>query len=168
MEDSYKITEGHDQQEHLLDDLEYTYTQASANKRFGNYLIDRIAYYFIWRGFSAMAARPMAFILIKTTHDRTVMTFEVYLMALVAFVVYFTAFEGFTKGKTLGKWITGTRAVTIDGRMVTLKIAFLRSLCRLVPLEPFSAIKTPCYPWHDRWTRTLVIVEKLSNLPPEA
>ena len=88
MENSQDFAEAHVHQEHLLDDLEYTYTQACADKRFGNYLIDRIA--------------------------------------------------------------------------------FLRSLCRLVPFEPFSALKKPSYPWHDRWTRTLVIVEKLSNLPPES
>ena len=168
MEDSYKLTEDQDQQEHLLDDLEYTYTQASADKRFGNYLIDRIVFYLVWRGFFTIAARPLAFILIKTTRDRTVMTFEIFLMAIVAFVVFFTACEGFSKGKTLGKAMTGTRAVTADGRMITLRVAFFRSLCRLVPFEPFSAIKKPSYPWHDRWTRTLVIVERLSNLPPES
>ena len=112
--------------------------------------------------------QPIAYVLVRTTRDRRVLSAEIILMALVAFVVFFTACEGFSKGKTLGKWITGTRVVTADGRTITLKIAFLRSLSRLVPFEPFSAIGTPSHPWHDRWTRTLVIVEKLSNLPPES
>jgi uncharacterized RDD family membrane protein YckC len=168
MENSYNTTEGQNSQEHLLDDLEYTYTQADSGKRFGNYLIDRVVFYFVWLGFSSIAARPLAFILISTTRNRNVRKIEVFFMALVAFVVFFTAFEGFSKGKTPGKWITGTRVVTSDGGMITLKMAFIRSLCRLVPFEPFSALKNPSYPWHDRWTRTLVIVEKLSNLPPES
>jgi len=45
MENSYELTEGQDQQEHLLDDIEYTYTQARSGKRFANYLIDRVAFW---------------------------------------------------------------------------------------------------------------------------
>jgi uncharacterized RDD family membrane protein YckC len=167
MENSYELTEGQDQPEHLLDDLEYTYTQASSGKRFTNYLIDRIAFYLLWRALFAWFTRPIAIVLYKTSHDKTVLGFEIILMALAAFVLFMTACEAITKGKTPGKFITGTRAVTADGAMITPKMALLRSLARLTPFEPFSAVGNPSYPWHDRWTRTLVIVEKLSNLPPE-
>lgn len=167
MKDSYELAEGQERPEHLLDDLEYTYTQAGPNKRFINYLIDRVAFYLVWRVIVALFRQPIAFVLYKTTRDKNVMLLEAWGMVFIMFVVYFTVCEGFTKGKTLGKWFTGTRVVTADGGMITLRIAFLRSLCRLVPLEPFSALKTPSFPWHDRWTKTLVIVEELSNLPPE-
>ncbi|HEX9513187.1 MAG TPA: hypothetical protein VF939_22005 [Puia sp.] len=33
-----------------------------------------------------------------------------------------------------------------------------------VPFEVFSALGSPCHPWHDRWTDTLVIDERLSQL----
>jgi hypothetical protein len=32
----------------------------------------------------------------------------------------------------------------------------------MVPFEAFSALGTPSYPWHDKWTRTVVIDEKAS------
>jgi hypothetical protein len=38
---------------------------------------------------------------------------------------------------------------------------------RLVPFEQFSALGSPSYPWHDRWTKTIVIDEKLTTLPPQ-
>jgi uncharacterized RDD family membrane protein YckC len=167
MENSSELNEGQDQQEHLLDDIEYTYTQAGSGKRFANFLIDRISFYIIWRTLFKFFTLPIAIALYKTSHDKSVLTVEIYLMTSVGFVLFITACEAITKGKTLGKLITGTRAVTADGYLITPKTAFLRSISRLVPFEVFSALGDPSYPWHDRWTRTIVIVEKLSNLPPE-
>jgi uncharacterized RDD family membrane protein YckC len=167
MENSYGLTGGQDQQEHLLDDIEYTYTQAGSGKRFVNYLIDRVAFYAIWRTLFKLLTLPIATALYKTSHDKYVLTVELYLIAGVGFVLFITACEAITKGKTLGKWITGTRAVTADGSMITPKTALLRSLSRLVPFEPFSGLGDPSYPWHDKWSGTVVIVENLSNLPPE-
>jgi uncharacterized RDD family membrane protein YckC len=167
MENSYELTDGQDQQEHLLDDIEYTYTQARSGKRFANYLIDRVAFYILWRTLFQFFTLPIASALYRTSHNKYVITLELYLMAGAGFVLFITAFEAITKGKTIGKWITGTRAVTADGYLITPKTALLRSLSRLVPFELFSALGDPSYPWHDRWTRTIVIVEKLSNLPPE-
>jgi uncharacterized RDD family membrane protein YckC len=167
MENSYDLTQSPDQPKHLLDDIEYTYTQASSNKRFANFVIDRIAIYLFWQALFKFFTRPIAFVLYKTTHNKTVLTFEILLIYAVIYMCFIAVSEAVTKGKTLGKWITGTRAVTDDGAMITPKIALLRTLSRLVPFEIFSAIGKPSYPWHDRWTGTLVIVEKLSNLPPE-
>ncbi len=71
--------------------------------------------------------------------------------------------EGFGKGKTIGKYITGTRAVNEDGSKITFSTGFVRGLTRLVPFNALSALGSPTYPWHDKWTNTLVIDEKLSN-----
>jgi uncharacterized RDD family membrane protein YckC len=62
--------------------------------------------------------------------------------------------EGIFKGTTLGKWITGTKAVTEAGKDISFKDAFLRSACRLIPFEVFSGFGTP---WHDSFTKTIVI-----------
>jgi hypothetical protein len=40
------------------------------------------------------------------------------------------------------------------GCLSYLTYYFFRSLCRLVPFEPLSGFG---YPWHDRWTKTMVI-----------
>ena len=78
-----------------------------------------------------------------------------YLCAIVIIVGYYTVFEATTKGRTLGKFITGTQAVREDGSNITWKDAFIRSLCRLVPFEPFSTFGV--LPWHDSWSKTIVI-----------
>jgi len=68
--------------------------------------------------------------------------------------------------KTLGKVFTNTRAINDDGSRISPKTAFLRCFSRFVPFEAFSALGNPSYPWHDRWTHTMVIDEKLTTLPP--
>ena len=86
-----------------------------------------------------------------------------YVIAFVTlFLLYFIE-EGFLKGKTIGKMVTGTRAVNDDGTMITPQTAALRSIIRFVPFEPFSAFGTQ--PWHDRWANTIVIDERKSTLP---
>ncbi len=77
-----------------------------------------------------------------------------YLIWIVNTLLYYSICEKGFKGYTLGKLITGTRAIRNDGNELTFKDAFLRSLCRLVPFEWLSGFG---YPWHDTWTRTMVI-----------
>jgi len=78
----------------------------------------------------------------------------VYAAGILNYLLYYTVCEKAFKGYTLGKLISGTRAIRNDGKELTLKDAFLRSLSRLVPFEPFSGFGVP---WHDAWTKTQVI-----------
>ena len=78
-----------------------------------------------------------------------------YLISIVNYLMYYTICEKLFKGYTLGKLITGTRAIRTDGQELTIRDAFLRTLSRCVPFEPFSALGNN--PWHDRWTDTMVI-----------
>ena len=89
------------------------------------------------------------------------------LLYLLLFVLYMFGTEALFKGKSLGKLITGTRAVNEDGSDISAKTALLRGLSRIVPFEAFSALGNPSYPWHDKWTNTYVIDEKASNRPQE-
>ena len=77
------------------------------------------------------------------------------LIAYLNYIIYYTICEKLFKGYTLGKVITGTRAIRQDGNELTFKDALLRSLSRLVPLELFSGFNT--LTWHDSWTNTMVI-----------
>ncbi len=81
--------------------------------------------------------------------------FNLFIIAL--YVSYFFLCELVFKGRTIGKFITGTKAVNEDGTDMEPKTILLRSLSRIVPFEPFSALGNPCRPWHDKWTRTFVI-----------
>jgi uncharacterized RDD family membrane protein YckC len=71
------------------------------------------------------------------------------------YIVYYTLCEKLLKGYTLGKLITGTRAIRQDGGELTFRNALLRSLSRCVPFEVFSGFNT--LTWHDSWTDTKVI-----------
>jgi uncharacterized RDD family membrane protein YckC len=68
--------------------------------------------------------------------------------------------EAMFRGKSIGKLITGTKAVNEDGSDISFAKAFERGLARMVPFEAFSALGEPSYPWHDKWTKTFVIDEK--------
>jgi len=85
------------------------------------------------------------------------------LVSMVIYGILSGIVEGLFKGKSLGKLITGTRAVNTDGTNISFKTALLRGLSRIVPFEPFSALGGPSHPWHDKWTNTYVIDEKLST-----
>ncbi len=78
-----------------------------------------------------------------------------YMVSILNYLVYYTLCEKLFKGYTLGKVITGTRAIRQDGGELTFKDAFLRSASRLVPFELFSGFST--LTWHDSWTNTMVI-----------
>jgi uncharacterized RDD family membrane protein YckC len=78
-----------------------------------------------------------------------------YIIVIINYVFYYTLCEKLFKGYTLGKLITGTRAMRQDGEALTFKDALLRSLSRLVPFEVFSGFST--LPWHDSWTNTMVV-----------
>ncbi|MGB4846168.1 MAG: RDD family protein [Ferruginibacter sp.] len=71
------------------------------------------------------------------------------------YVIYYTLCEKLFRGYTIGKLITGTRAIRQDGEELTFRNALLRSLSRCVPLEVFSGFNT--LTWHDSWTDTMVV-----------
>jgi uncharacterized RDD family membrane protein YckC len=78
-----------------------------------------------------------------------------YLIQYALFVVFYTLMEGLSKGRTLGKLVTGTHAIQEGGAPITWKNALLRSLCRIIPFEPVSGFNG--YPWHDKMTETIVV-----------
>ena len=57
---------------------------------------------------------------------------------LAIVVLYFPLLEGFT-GRTLGKLILGVKVVRADGKVPGLGKAILRTLLRLVEVNPFLA-----------------------------
>jgi len=128
----------------------------SAGTRFANYLIDRVILsvlsYLVDYVTEIMTSTSDVYY--EETAGLEWAVF--YLLSWIAIEIgYFTLMEYSTKGRTIGKMATGTMAIREDGANLTLKDAFIRSLCRLIPFEPFSAIGGN--PWHDRISKTLVI-----------
>jgi len=137
--------------------------EASVGQRFLNYLIDALLMQYTL-AFAAtwilvkilMAFSPeTAYQLFGTDRETTDVLVASYLIAIVNYLFYYTLCEKLFNGYTLGKLITGTRAIKENGKELSFRDALLRSLTRLVPFEAFSALGG--HPWHDRWTGTMVI-----------
>jgi uncharacterized RDD family membrane protein YckC len=149
MENTYPINQT---QPDLLDDYGVNLTRASSGQRLGNFFIDLISYYAILITLGVLY-RPFL-ILVLTP-----------LLPAIGFALYLSLVELIFKGMTLGKLITGTRAVREDGSPITASEAFGRGFSRIVPFEAFSALGSDTYPWHDRWSHTYVVDIKDSTLP---
>lgn len=138
--------------------------RASSLKRFLNYLIDIFSFYF----FLIVLGILLAVLAPESIDDLD--AFSTYnplldrLFSLLLYAVYMSLVEGIFNGKTLGKLITGTRAVYEDGSRISFSTAFGRGFSRAVPFVAFSAFGDPSNPWQDRWTNTYVIDERASKL----
>jgi uncharacterized RDD family membrane protein YckC len=141
------------EQQSLLTSLEFNPVLASTGKRFLNYLIDLIVFYAIMFLLGMLLATQIYEWRLET--DETTATLKLELIAIFIMLLYYLLCEAFSKGRTIGKFVTGTKVVNEDGTDITINTALLRTLCRLVPFEPLSTFGGR--PWHDKWTRTYVI-----------
>ena len=154
-------------QENLLDDMDYTLVLARSGKRFANYIVDMIVFYIAWKLFFRYIGLKIAMTMIGDGDGRVAIYGKVYLLAFAFELSLMSAIEFFGAGRSIGKLLTKTRAVNDDGTPITFKTAVLRRLSRMVPFEAFSALGAQAEPWHDRWTKTCVIEERDSTLPPQ-
>ena len=150
------------QQDLLADEANpnFQYEHGTQGQRFLNFLIDNIVMRF---SITYITGYGIGFILgylfpefIRSALDNNTVTIILisYVVAIFNYLIYYTLLEKLLKGKTIGKFITGTRAIRTDGEELTFKDALLRSLCRLVPFEIFSGFGLL---WHDSWTNTMVV-----------
>lgn len=153
---------GTTEQEDLFSEGEFVqYTEASTQQRFFNYLIDVLVMRF---GVTWASSYVLMLVLNQLSPDLAYSVFvegpallAAYSVGILNHLFYYTLCEKAFKGYTLGKLVTGTRAIREDGDELTFKDALLRSLCRLVPFETLSIWFGGGGPWHDIWTRTKVI-----------
>ncbi|MFC4230678.1 RDD family protein [Parasediminibacterium paludis] len=136
---------------------------AGRGLRFANYLIDLIVFYIvlivgggliIGIFFPAYAADLEE---MNPLLDR--------IITLLFYGMYMSIVEVMTQGRSLGKYITGTKAVNHDGTPISAATAFGRGFSRMVPFDQISALGDPPSPWHDQWNNTHVVVIKSSTLP---
>lgn len=152
-------------EQHLFAEPEYHLVQASMGKRFANYIIDLLVFYALLFAGGIVVAIISPQTIESINEDDLGFNLLDRLFTLLLYGLYMFVVEAAFKGKSLGKLITGTRAVNEDGTDVTVKAAFFRGLSRAVPFNAFSALGNPTYPWHDKWTKTYVIDERESNRP---
>lgn len=151
-------------EEHILSDFESELDPANRNVRFVNFIVDRAVFFFVMKGINLFWATYLPMLVYST--DLTTANIITVLAGLLLYGFITGLTEVLLKGRTVGKLITGTRAVNPDGIYISAGTGFLRGLIRIIPFEPFSAFggEWP-RPWHDRWTNTWVVKERTSILP---
>jgi uncharacterized RDD family membrane protein YckC len=153
----------------LLDNSESHLIRADTGKRFVNYLIDVVVFYLLAMGVGVIIALVSPSTIMEMSDDTSPFgSITDRIISLVLYGVYMGIVESIFKGKSLGKLITGTRAVNMDGSPISAGTAFSRGFSRAVPFCAFSAFGSPSNPWQDKWTDTLVIDEKQSTIVKES
>lgn len=146
----------------FLEDLDglVILTPATKGQRFVNLLIDLVPAYLVAYLAAEFIAAPFennSGVYYSVTGPGVYYYLVYYPVYYAAFIFYFTLMEMLNKGRTIGKLITSTYAIHVDGKPLTWRSAFLRSLCRIVPFEVFSGFGDA--PWHDKWTNTTVAMK---------
>ena len=144
-------------------DVEPRLVRASSGKRLANYLIDIVFMYVLFFILGVILALISPEMVAGLDSDDPGFSLADRLITLVIYALYMSAMEAIFKGRSLGKFITGTKAVQLDGTPITTSKAFTRGFSRAVPFCVFSALGEPCNPWQDKWTDTLVIDLKKSE-----
>jgi len=143
---------------------ERVYNYASTGQRFLHFIIDTVILCNVYAALAGaaisivmlmMGIDPMSTAMFDDSATSKVLS---YLVGALCIVLSYTFIEGATKGRTLGKLITGTEVLREDGTTITFKDAWMRAWCRVVPLETFSGLSG--YPWHDKWTKTIVVKKR--------
>lgn len=135
-----------------LEESQWDYEYASTGQRFANYLVDQII--------MVVAAIGIDLFRSVNTFGESSGAFDfagIFIGWIIA-LVYYTLMEGST-GKTVGKYVTGTRALTDDGEPLDMGKAFVRSLCRLIPFDAFSFL-FGARGWHDSISKTMVVRDR--------
>lgn len=138
--------------------------RADKGLRFANLVIDRIATYAFIFLFHLLLGIIYQFTLFPALEKYFMWIdqmgkLEDFLFTTSIFLIYYFVIEYFTKGRTIGKYITGTKTISIDGKTPTTEQILLRTLSRAVPFDALSFLGENG--WHDSWSDTRVI--KIKN-----
>jgi uncharacterized RDD family membrane protein YckC len=135
-------------------EIDLEYCRASSGKRFANYIIDTIVFYIVAFGLGIVIGILNPNLLLGVDD----LSLRLVLLLFYGIVMFMT--EAMSNGRSIGKLITGTRAVNNDGTDMSFQKAFVRNIVRSIPFNALSALGTPSIPWHDRWSDTIVVDEK--------
>ena len=142
---------------------DYKVGEQKANKglRFLNFIIDYVSiilFTMLFFGFIAIVIviiNPESDIIYQLENinpliDRVITVFFYVLLIFLS--------EFLTKGRSLGKFITGTKVVMIDGSTPTTKDYFMRSICRIIPFDVLTFLGENG--WHDKISNTTIVNKK--------
>ena len=124
---------------------------ASLGLRFANLIVDRIVTMVLAGGVGLVIG-----LVAPSDAEEPVSTLVSFGIAMVVILGYYAVMEA-AFGRTVGKFVTGTKVITSDGGKPTPGQSVLRTLCRLIPFEPFSFLGSANRGWHDSLTKTWVV-----------
>lgn len=139
--------------------------RASQGLRFANYIIDFIFSYILVLilfgvlgiSYALMTGNTVEEIGYRMENMNPLLDRLITLSAYL-FVMFLT--ELITQGRSLGKLITGTKVIMIDGTSPTIGNYLLRNIIRGIPfVDQFSYLADKSG-LHDKWSQTCVIVKK--------
>lgn len=135
---------------------------ASQGVRLANYLIDYVCQIVLM--FALVVVLTMISVIVG---NDSILAFienmngiEEYALAAVIILIYYNVFEIFFS-RTIGKFITKTIVVNINGEKPDNQEILVRSLCRLIPFDGFSFLGAPNKGWHDSISKTYVVKKEL-------
>ncbi len=137
--------------------LEIKFRETSKNKRFLNSLIDTIVHYLLVIALSAIFGAGLGLSgNLEVLEDENTINIFSYLLSFLIYFLYYSVFEYYSKGKTVGKYITKSRALREDGSIMSFSECALRSVCRFIPFDRLSFLG-PSRGWHDKFSKTMVV-----------
>ncbi|SHL90031.1 RDD family protein [Chryseobacterium polytrichastri] len=131
--------------------------RASTSTRFANYIIDLIVLIVINAilSFASLIIYSFTSINFFYFYNNGGLLWEFFTGNLISFIYYFL-WEKYSNGRTVGKYITNTKTISIDGNDVTTQQVLYRTLSRIVPFDALSFLGGG-NGWHDSWSDTRVI-----------
>ena len=125
---------------------------SSSGIRFINFVIDFVVFVIL------SLAGTLVLDSIFTTSSKEILLTVGYGMILIIFLIYYGFSEYYTQ-KTLGKYVTKTQVVRVDGSKPNASEIAIRTLCRLIPFDRLSYLISQ-NGFHDRFSNTRVVKQK--------
>ncbi len=135
--------------------------EAAKEKRFVNYIIDRILFMGVLYGMGYLLSLIGSEAIINWLIGVDLLTD--ILVSNLLYIIFYTAQEYFLDGKTIGKYLTRTRVLCRSrrGQPPTFLQYLGRSAARVIPFNTLSFLGDRG--WHDSLSDTIVIDEASSQ-----
>lgn len=151
--------------QNLLDESEIyrsALVPTSKGKRLANYFIDLLGFY-VFVFVVAIFIPPV--LSLFNRHDATSFSqglentpnISDQIVTMLLYGLYMSLVEILFAGKSFGKFITKTRAISRDGSKPTVNQLVTRGFSRAVPFDAFSFLGEKSTGWHDKWSDTIVV-----------
>lgn len=134
---------------------------ASLTKRIVNVLIDTIAFLLIW---AVLTVSFLLLLVILDVSDQKLNSLSniAWIVLIPFYLLYYMICE-YRFQRTIGKLLTRTKVVSINGKRPFFNQVFIRTLSRLIPFE-FVTFILGSYGLHDKISNTRVVqLQKIPN-----